>query len=291
MGIFLKSNHSGVNVGNIIIPFNLPKPLLWFLAPFVAAAILLSVWPEMRIRTAEAILGPKPVITDTTPVAPNTKPVPSTAPLAPTPSPPKAPEKEKEEIKITEAPRTPPKVTQPAPALPGFRSVPDLQWKLWRFLHYGQLYSDFPSAMRALKKANVAISLGAQKKLRDRMLSTISKDKASTIVRVTVGELGFSGTATLSQIVHRAKARGLDLFPINAIPAAAINFSEDNNLFFATQLTDKEYPWRAVLLLSPSPEDNIDTVITLKEWDGFWERNTERDQPFGSLAAFLFTLP
>lgn len=226
----------------------------WFWICCIPIA-LFGVWPELRIRVTEKIVGPTPVVTSEAPV------------------PQLAPEKKMTARKTT-APH-------------GYRAPPPALPKLDNWLGYGTQYGGRNSALRELRTHDIAVTESAYNILSERLSGSIREDAGVEIVYKTPKELGIKYAATLHTIVAAARASGLSNVPVDAIPAIALAHSGTRRLHIAAQVAPSAYPWRAIIMVGKSTE-GAGTGIASLDWSDAWTRNFEREKTFDPNLTFVF---
>lgn len=255
-----------------------PPRAFWYgLLPVLLFVGLFWVSAELRIGFAESIFGKKAPITD----------VARTEPVEKKQVPPKQPVSEPESVKEA-VPVPVPEVKQGADASV-HTQVMTSYFEVSQSLRYGAHYSGPESTLRALDVARISVPQDIEKMFIERLSKRIPKSASVAIVRITAAELGFSREATFPEIVESAKQKGLQPFPFDAVAGAALTFSGDKRLFFATQIAPEGLEWHAVLSVA-KPRANAPVEFQLVEWHDWVTRTFSRERTFHPSVTFLFAL-
>jgi hypothetical protein len=283
---FLSGGNSLITVS--VNPGTVPS---WTYAGLISVLLVVGVlWvsPELRIGIKESLFGPKPPLGD----APQVK--------AERPKDKKPVVKDEKPVvqgeKLVVKGESTTEVAAPCPTATSAPSQIDAQ-KLksyrapvvksveWKCLTYGLLYDGPVKAMKALRNADVAVTGRADGLLRRLIKSPIPREGAVSAVLIKVVDLKFSQPATLDEVIDRASAFGLKPFPVDAIPAAAIAYSDTRRYFFGAHLR----PQAVMYIGKPDAWDADEEKdhLALIAWDGFRE-SFDRERTFDPKATFLF---
>jgi hypothetical protein len=159
------------------------------------------------------------------------------------------------------------------------------EWKHFE-LTYGDVYNGPNTAVNSLRFARVEFDDSVKEVLKK--IPYIPSKKTIRVVRIPISDLGFKRAVLFNEIITRAGDRGLRTFPLEAIPAFAAKHALSGNTYFATQVADENFPWRASLKVSKNllgaPQ------MELKSWDGIIKR-FDPSPRFAPSALIVFMIP